>query len=1292
MVFLMSMAGVSAAEDVNKTDDLGLSLDSNLDDSPEIFNAIDNGMNLKENSNSNENLKSDSNILSVSNDDVLAGNNITPADFTFASIQTAVESASDGDTIILKAGTYLNNGSGEITINKKISIVGVKDSTILDAQKKSGIFNIAKNVNITGIVFMNGSGENGAISFEGNGNVISCTFKDNFGSSRGGAIYFKGGGENSVINCAFTNNNGDMGGAIYFLGIRGDVINCTFKDNSARYEGGAVHWRDGYCNMMINCTFINNTVREEDGGGAVYFEYIDDDANVINCTFINNTVKQEGGGGAIYLIYGSVTVNNCALVNNTAPGNSEIYIEDGGFDLNNNWWGSNNPDWNKLIGGYVPEVYAVLNLTANPCEISYDEMSNITTKFVWNGTNTDATKLLPKRNVKLSSNGNLTKTEVDVGLTSEFSAFTKDIYYVNATADNEMLEVNVKVNSTKPITTNITVKHTSLDLTVGETGFIIAELNPPEAGSLKCDYDDKIIDIKTNPDGSLTVTALAEGNANITFSFPGNKHYAPAENKTVTVTVSLNDASVSGEDMALNVGETGAIKYTTDPEALKVLFTEDNSGIVSVDEQGIVTALKQGKANITITVGDNKKYALNSTTITVSVSLNDASVSGEDMALNVGETRAIKYSTNPEALKVAFIVDDSGIVSVDEQGIVTALKQGKANITITVGDNKKYTLNSTTITVSVSLNDASVNGKDMALNVGETGAIKYSTNPKGLNVSFAEDNSGVVSVDEHGIVTALKQGKANITITVGDNKKYALNSTTITVSVSLNDASVNGKDMALNVGETGAIKYSTNPKGLNVSFTEDNSGIVSVDEHGIVTALKQGKANITITVGDNKKYALNSTIICVNVHGLPSKIIIENDTLDMIIGDVVDPGVTLMPSDAGNLSFTVSDENIVLVNGYGVVTAVGVGNATIFVRFDGNDKYLPSNATITVSVKNALIIKAPDVVKYYGGPERFVVNVTDSKGTPLSNKSVTIVINKVTYNRTTDENGIASMAIVLPSGTFNATVTVDNNTVNSVVNVLTTVNGTDVVKVFRNATQYYATFRDSEGNYLKDGTVVKFNINGVMYERKISGNEGLARLNLNLEQGRYVITAMNPETGENAANNITIISRLIENRDITKYYRNETQYTVKIIGDEGNPVGAGESVTFNINGVFYTRQTNESGIAKLNLNLQPGDYIITGEYKNCKVSNNIKILPVLFAEDITMKYRDGTKFVAKLVDGQGNPLAGETIQFNINGVFYNRVTDSSGQAKLNINLMAGEYIITSSYNGANIANTVTISA
>ena len=102
-----------------------------------------------------------------------------------------------------------------------------------------------------------------------------------------------------------------------------------------------------------------------------------------------------------------------------------------------------------------------------------------------------------------------------------------------------------------------------------------------------------------------------------------------------------------------------------------------------------------------------------------------------------------------------------------------------------------------------------------------------------------------------------------------------------------------------------------------------------------------------------------------------------------------------------------------------------------------------------------------------------------------------------------------------------------------------------------------------------------------------------------------------------------------------------------------------------------------------------GEYIITAEYGGCKVANNIKVLPVLTANDLHMNYKDGSVFEATLVDGQGTPSANQKIEFNINGVFYNRVTDNAGQAKLNINLQAGQYIITSSYNGANIANKIT---
>ena len=427
----------------------------------------------------------------------------------------------------------------------------------------------------------------------------------------------------------------------------------------------------------------------------------------------------------------------------------------------------------------------------------------------------------------------------------------------------------------------------------------------------------------------------------------------------------------------------------------------------------------------------------------------------------------------------------------------------------------------------------------------------------------------------------------------------------------------------------------------------------------------------------------------------------ENVTMNISVSSVFEgENVTIdieFPLDANgaNVTAVVDGENFTAqVMGPDVkiiLPALPAGNYTIPVIYSSNYKYYSLTGEVNVSVRSKSdIINASDVTKYFSGSERFVVTVTDFEGNLLANKTVIIDINGVSYTRTTDVNGSASIALGLNSGVYDVNVTVDNQTVNAVVTILTTVNGTDITKVFRNDTQYFATFRDSEGNYLKEGSDVRFNINGVMYDRKVSGDKGLVKLNINLKQGKYIITAINLVTGEFTANNITVIPKIIENYDITKYYRNGTQYTVKIIGDDGNPVGAGENVTFNINGVFYTRQTDVNGTVKLNINLNPGDYIVTAEYKGSMVANNIKVLPVLAAEDLTKMYGTSDPFVAILVDGQGKPYANQKIEFNINGVLYYRTTDSSGQVKLNINLMPGEYIITSSYNGSSIANTIKI--
>ena len=120
-----------------------------------------------------------------------------------------------------------------------------------------------------------------------------------------------------------------------------------------------------------------------------------------------------------------------------------------------------------------------------------------------------------------------------------------------------------------------------------------------------------------------------------------------------------------------------------------------------------------------------------------------------------------------------------------------------------------------------------------------------------------------------------------------------------------------------------------------------------------------------------------------------------------------------------------------------------------------------------------------------------------------------------------------------------------------------------------------------------------------------------------------------------------------------------------MIDGEGNPV-SGVNITMNINGVFYNRTTNENGTARLNINLPPGEYILTAidPLTGLQMSYNITVLPTLYANDLKMSYKDGSTFNTTVLDGQGNPLKDAIVKFNINGIFYNRKTDSNGKNQI----------------------------
>jgi len=620
----------------------------------------------------------------------------------------------------------------------------------------------------------------------------------------------------------------------------------------------------------------------------------------------------------------------------------------------------------------------------------------------------------------------------------------------------------VKVNliPTNITVTNITVNTTSLDLTLGENGTINATLNPPEAGNLTVNYDDKIITVTQNTAGILYVTPKAEGNTTITFSFSGNEQYAPAVSKNITVTVNRipTEINITNATVTLNVTDSVSSGASLTPASAGGLTYTSSNSTVAVVEDGMIRGLKEGTAIITVSFAGNERYAA-AESKTIIVTVNEKPIPPK-------ENLTIEATAKPIT------------VGEDANVIVIGLKDATGNVTVTV------------------------NGKTYI------GSIKNS------------EATVIVSGLTETVIASVNYS--------GDNK-YNPASTTVNITV--------------------------NPKPKeNLTISASAQPItVGEDANVIVIGLKDATGNVTVTV-NNKKYTA--------------------------------------PINDGNASVIVSD--------------LPVGKFTAIVTYAGDDNYNPVNTTVDIIVypKSDVIIVAENITKYYGGPESFIVKIYNSKNKkPIANKTVKITINGITYNKTTDTKGIASLAIRLSNGTYNVTTTVDNTTVKS---------------------------------------------------------------------------------------NVTVLSTII-GFDLTKYYKNQTQYSVKVYDDtEGKPVGKNEIVTFNVNGIFYKRTTDEKGIATLNINLPPSDYIITADYKGCKISNKIKVLPVLNAEDIIMNYLDGTQFKANLVDGQGKPYKNQMVTFNVNGVFYNRLTDSNGQAALNIRLPVGEYIITSSFNGCNIANKITI--
>ena len=120
-------------------------------------------------------------------------------------------------------------------------------------------------------------------------------------------------------------------------------------------------------------------------------------------------------------------------------------------------------------------------------------------------------------------------------------------------------------------------------------------------------------------------------------------------------------------------------------------------------------------------------------------------------------------------------------------------------------------------------------------------------------------------------------------------------------------------------------------------------------------------------------------------------------------------------------------------------------------------------------------------MRYHDGT-RLTGVLTDSNNKILSNKTVNICINAVKYTRTTNGEGIFSIGLGLNSGKYLTTIEFNGDkkynysSKEILVNIQPSINANNLIKYYKNDSQFYATVLDYDGNPVIN-SIVEMNIN-----------------------------------------------------------------------------------------------------------------------------------------------------------------------------------------------------------------------
>lgn len=538
------------------------------------------------------------------------------------------------------------------------------------------------------------------------------------------------------------------------------------------------------------------------------------------------------------------------------------------------------------------------------------------------------------------------------------------------------VECNVSVIT---LSEEILLSSSELELYNGENATLVATVLPEETNDKSVTWSSSNTSVAT-VDGNGKVTAVAAGEAVITAT-PKDGTGIKA---TCTVLVKQHVTSVrlSSNAISTYTGESNKLSVTVLPSnAYNKSFSVESSdkSVVTVSQSSgsvDIKALGPGSATVTVTTEDGEYTA--KCDVTVKQFMNGIELGSSMETMYVNDSKQLSAIITPTNATNKFLVWSSSnpeIVSVDQNGLVTALAPGSAKISASSQDGSGIVAYCD-IVVKQHVSSISISEESIDAYVGQPVILSVTilpSNATNKNFSVESSDESIATVAKSGQnITLQPLGIGNTTITVTSEDGEYTAECDVVVRQYVESISLNKTTGSIYVGESMQLTATIAPANASdktIKWESSNSNIATVDQNGSVTAVSPGTVTITARVQDGSGVVATCNV---TVKQHVSSISLSSSSINLELGRSATITASIMPANATNTNYSVvsSDNNIATVSKNGnsiTINGLSDGSATITVTTEdgGYSAQCEVNVQLSQTPTHLALAVKKDDVRYF---------------------------------------------------------------------------------------------------------------------------------------------------------------------------------------------------------------------------------------------------------------------------------------------------------------------------------------